>query len=160
MLVVDDSPLYSADFFAAADPWSYLADLREHHPVSIHRRADGYEFYALTRYADVYSAYVDNAALSSSYGTMIDGSYLPQRDSASGRMLIVADEPAHAAIKKPIKASGFSQVMLRKIGRTVRGNIRAAATACAFHIHENGGSGLQGPFKIIISEFGLPRSGE
>ncbi|MGI8666596.1 MAG: cytochrome P450 [Jatrophihabitans sp.] len=126
MLVVEDSPLYSAEFFASGDPWAYLADLRENNRVSIHRRSDGYEFYALTRYEDVYSAYVDHARLSSSYGTMIDGSYHPTKDSASGRMLIVADQPAHAAIKKPIKASGFNRGMLRKIGLTVRRNIRNA----------------------------------
>src|SRR5215204_2679265 len=126
MLVVEDSPLYSAEFFAVDDPWAYLADLRENNRVSIHRRADGYEFYALTRYDDVYSAYVDHIRLSSSYGTMIDGSYRPEKDSASGRMLIVADQPAHTAIKKPIKASGFNRGMLRKVGRTVRRNIRGA----------------------------------
>lgn len=126
MLVVEDSPLYSAEFFAVGDPYAYLADLRHNNPVSIHRRADGYEFYALTRYQDVYSAYVDHARLSSSYGTMIDGSYRPQKDSASGRMLIVADQPAHTAIKKPIKASGFSRAMVDRIGQTVRRNIRNA----------------------------------
>jgi cytochrome P450 len=126
MLVVEDSPLYSAEFFAVGDPWAYLADLRENNPVSIHRRADGYEFYALTRFDDVYSAYVDNARLSSAYGTMVDGSYRPAKDSASGRMLIVADEPEHLAIKRPIKASGFSRAMLEKTGQTVRRNIRDA----------------------------------
>lgn len=126
MLVVEDSPLYSADFFAEDDPWAYLAELRESHPVSIHRRPDGYEFYALTRYDDVHMAYVDHKSLSSSYGTMIDGSYRPEKDSASGRMLIVADEPAHAAIKKPIKTSGFNRDMVAKIGDTVRQNVRDA----------------------------------
>jgi cytochrome P450 len=126
MLVVDDSPLYSAEFFAAGDPWAYLAELREHDPVSLHRRRDGYEFYALTRYADVYSAYVDHTRLSSSYGTMVDGSYRPEKDSASGRMLIVADQPEHTAIKKPVKASGFNRAMVAKIGETVRRNIRTA----------------------------------
>ncbi|MGW8379021.1 cytochrome P450 [Streptomyces sp. ODS28] len=124
MLVIEDSPLYSAEFFAVDDPWKYLADLRENNPVSIHRRADGYEFYALTRYADVYAAYVDHRRLSSAYGTMIDGSYLPQKDSASGRMLIVADQPEHTAIRKPIKSSGFNRKMLARIGETVRRNIR------------------------------------
>lgn len=126
MLVVEDSPLYSADFFAVGDPWSYLAALRENDPVSVHRRADGYEFYALTRFDDVYAAYVDHTRLSSAYGTMIDGSYRPQKDSASGRMLIVADQPAHTAIKRPIKASGFNRAMLARIGHTVRRNIRDA----------------------------------
>jgi cytochrome P450 len=123
MLVVEDSPLYSAEFFADGDPWAYLADLRENNPVSIHRRADGYEFYALTRYDDVYSAYIDHVRLSSAYGTMIDGSYNPQKDSASGRMLIVADEPVHSVIKKPIKSSGFNRAMIARIGETVRRNI-------------------------------------
>jgi cytochrome P450 len=126
MLVVEDSPLYSPELFAVGDPWAYLADLRENNPVSVHRRADGYEFYALTRYDDVYAAYVDHVRLSSSYGTMIDGSYLPEKDSASGRMLIVADQPEHTAIKKPIKASGFNRKMLSRIGDTVRRNIRGA----------------------------------
>ncbi|ASU79101.1 cytochrome P450 [Actinopolyspora erythraea] len=125
MLIVENSPLYSAEFFANDDPWTYLANLRENHPVSIHRRSDGYEFYALTRYEDVYSAYVDYARLSSSYGTMIDGSYRPEKDSASGRMLIVADPPAHSAIKKPIKSAGFNRAMLMKIGDIVRKNIRS-----------------------------------
>jgi len=125
MLVVEDSPLYSAEFFAVDDPWRYLAELRENDPVSVHRRADGYEFYALTRYDHVYAAYVDHHRLSSSYGTMIDGSYLPEKDSASGRMLIVADEPAHGAIKKPIKNSGFNRAMLARIGDIVRRNIRS-----------------------------------
>ncbi|GIF12953.1 cytochrome P450 [Actinoplanes teichomyceticus] len=129
MLVVEDSPLYSAEFFAAGDPYTYLNDLRENHPVSVHRRADGYEFYALTRYADVYAAYVDHVGLSSSYGTMIDGSYRPEKDSASGRMLIVADEPAHAQIKKPVKHSGFNREMIGRIGETVRRNIRTALGA-------------------------------
>jgi cytochrome P450 len=128
MLVVEDSPLYSSEFFAEDDPWAYLAKLRENHPVSVHRRADGYEFYALTRYDDVYKAYTDHSSLSSSYGTMIDGSYRPEKDSASGRMLIVADEPAHAAIKKPIKTSGFNRGMIAKIGETVRQNVRDALT--------------------------------
>lgn len=126
MLIVEDSPLYSAEFFARDDPWGYLAELRENHPVSIHRRADGYEFYALTRYDDVYAAYVDHVRLSSSFGTMIDGSYRPEKDSASGRMLIVADEPEHAAIKKPIKSSGFNRRMLARTGATVRRNVRTA----------------------------------
>lgn len=124
MLIVEDSPLYSAEFFALDDPYAYLADLRENHPVSIHRRADGYEFYALTRFDDVYAAYVDHVRLSSSYGTMVDGSYLPVKDTASGRMLIVADQPEHTAIKKPIKHSGFSREMLARVGATVRRNIR------------------------------------
>ncbi|MFD5713890.1 cytochrome P450 [Streptomyces pharetrae] len=126
MLVVEDSPLYSPEFFADDDPWAYLADLRAHHPVSVHRRDDGYQFYALTRYADIYAAYVDHKRLSSSYGTMVDGSYLPQKDSASGRMLIVTDQPAHTAIRKPIKTSGFSREMLARVGRTVRRNIHDA----------------------------------
>ncbi|MYV93943.1 cytochrome P450, partial [Streptomyces sp. SID1034] len=126
MLVVEDSPLYSPEFFADDDPWAYLAALRENDPVSVHRRDDGYEFYALTRYADVYAAYVDHQRLSSAYGTMIDGSYLPQKDSASGRMLIVSDQPEHSAIRKPIKTSGFSRDMLGRVGRTVRRNIRGA----------------------------------
>lgn len=126
MLTVEDSPLYSADFFADGDPWAYFAKLRENDPVSVHRRADGYEFYALTRYDDVYAAYVDHVRLSSSYGTMIDGSYFPEKDTASGRMLIVADQPEHTAIKKPIKVSGFNRAMLARIGDTVRRNIRIA----------------------------------
>lgn len=126
MLVVENSPLYSAEFFATDDPWSYLADLQRDNPVSVHRRADGYEFYALTRYADVYAAYVDHRRLSSAYGTMIDGSYRPEKDSASGRMLIVADQPEHTAIRRPLKRSGFSRDMLDKVGQTVRRNIRTA----------------------------------
>lgn len=126
MLVVDDSPLYSAEFFATGDPWGYLKELRENDPISVHRRSDGYEFYALTRYADVHAAYVDHLRLSSSYGTMIDGSYRPQKDSASGRMLIVADQPEHTAIKKPVKASGFNRAMVERIGATVRRNIAGA----------------------------------
>lgn len=126
MLVVEDSPLYSPEFFADDDPWAYLADLRAHHPVSVHRRDDGYEFYALTRYADIYAAYVDHRRLSSSFGTMVDGSYLPQKDSASGRMLIVTDQPEHTALRKPVKASGFSREMLGRVGGTVRRNIRDA----------------------------------
>jgi cytochrome P450 len=126
MLVVEDSPLYSADFFADDDPYAYLSALRAEHPVSVHRRPDGYEFWALTRYDHVYAAYVDHTRLSSSYGTMIDGSYRPEKDSASGRMLIVADPPAHTAIKRPIKVSGFNRAMLEKTGDTVRRNIRAA----------------------------------
>jgi cytochrome P450 len=123
-LVVEDSPLYSAEFFAEGDPWAYLAELRQNDPVSIHRRADGYEFYALTRYDDVYAAYTHHEKLSSSYGTMIDGSYRPERDSASNRMLIVSDSPAHGKIKKPIKVGGFNRDMITRIGDIVRRNIR------------------------------------
>jgi cytochrome P450 len=126
MLVVEDSQLYSAEFFAVGDPYAYLNELRENNPVSVHRRVDGYEFYALTRYADVYAAYVDHVGLSSSYGTMIDGSYRPEKDSASGRMLIVADEPAHGLIKKPVRHSGFNREMIARIGETVRRNIRTS----------------------------------
>jgi cytochrome P450 len=126
MLVVEDSPLYSAEFFAGGDAWPYLADLRENNPVSIHRRSDGYEFYALTRYDDVYAAYIDHHRLRSSYGTMIDGSYRPQKDSASDQMLVVADEPAHGIIKKPVKVSGFNRGMLARAGDIVRRNVRNA----------------------------------
>lgn len=124
MLEVNDSPLYSASFFAEEDPWSYLEELRENNPISIHHRSDGYSFYALTKYSDVFDAYLKHKTLSSSYGTMIDGSYRPERDSASGKMLIVADEPEHKKIKKPVKVSGFNKEMIDKVALTVRANIR------------------------------------
>lgn len=126
MRIVEDSPLYSADFFADEDAWTYLNELREESPVSLHRREDGYEFYALTTYDDVRDAYIDHTNLSSSYGTMIDGSFIPQEDTASGRMLIVADEPAHGQIKKPVKQSGFNREIIEAIGRTVSRNIATA----------------------------------
>lgn len=129
--IVEDSPLYSAEFFASEDPWAYLAELRENAPVSVHRRADGYEFYALTRYDDVYAAYVEHEGLSSAYGTMIDGSYRPQKDSASNRMLIVSDSPAHGAIKKPIRRGGFNKDTIAKIGDIVRRNVRAVFSELA-----------------------------
>lgn len=135
MRTVDDSPLYSADFFADQDPWAYLNELRTESPVSLHRRADGYEFYALTTYEDVRDAYIDHVNLSSSYGTMIDGSFIPQEDTASGRMLIVADEPAHGRIKKPVKQSGFNRGMIESIGRTVSRNIATSLNGLSVGDH-------------------------
>jgi cytochrome P450 len=120
-----DIDLSDVDLFVAEDHVAALGWLRAHRPVYWNRSVEGPHFWALTRYEDVVWAYRNHAALSSSNGAMLGGSYRSERDSASGKMLVATDLPRHRLLKAHIQ-SALSASVVECIGTRVRQLVDAA----------------------------------
>src|SRR5438270_13987601 len=88
--------LGNPDNWVQAVPHEGLDWLREHEPVSLHRKAsDGNEFYALVRYEDVVGAGKDWRTFSSLKGFTIE-------DAVGGAELMMTsmDPPRHDSIRR------------------------------------------------------------
>jgi cytochrome P450 len=75
------------------DPYAAWGRLRDHAPVY---RNDGYDFWALSRFADVEAAHKDPLTYSSARGTVLEN--MGSDMSALG-MMIFLDPPAHTALR-------------------------------------------------------------
>lgn len=120
-----DIDLADADLFAAGDPFAALAWLRERAPVYWNEVGDGEGFWVLTAYQDIRAAYLDSRGFSSAKGTVLGGSYRTREDTASQKMLICADPPAHRLIRHEVH-QGFTATMVEGIAGTVRAGVAAA----------------------------------
>ncbi len=117
--------LSDLDLFAHGDPFAAWRWLRAQEPVYWNETGDGRGFWALTRYDDIVSVYLDHASFSSAKGTVMGGSYRSQEDSASGRMLICADPPRHRRLRQRVH-QGFTSRKLTLIREEVRSLVAAA----------------------------------
>ncbi|MDQ1461455.1 MAG: hypothetical protein QOI08_2939, partial [Actinomycetota bacterium] len=75
------------------DPYPAWARLRDHAPVY---RNDGYDFWALSRFADVEAAHKDPLTYSSARGTVLENM---GADMSALGMMIFLDPPAHTALR-------------------------------------------------------------
>jgi len=94
--------------------------LRELEPVSYHRRPDGTDFYALTRYEDVVAVGKDWRTFSSKGGHMIDDT----AGSVPELMMTGRDPPRHDAIRRLV-SQGFTTRRIMKL----EDHIRSIATS-------------------------------
>jgi cytochrome P450 len=106
------------DLFTSGDPYTAWAWLREHAPVYWNATAEG-GYWALTRYADVYAAYLDPVTFSSKNGTVLGGSYRSPTDTASGQMLICSDPPQHRLLRQHVHKA-FGRRLLDEAAEHVR----------------------------------------
>lgn len=143
--------------FAEGDPHDAWAWLREHRPVHWNPSPDG-GFWALTRYHDIAAAYLDAAAFSSRQGTVLGGSYRSDSDTASGRMLIASDAPAHRHLRKAVH-QGFLSAVMEHAARVVREYLDAALN----RIRRDGGGDFaldvapELPAGFLAAMFGIGR---
>jgi cytochrome P450 len=102
------------------DMWSRF---RAHDPVHWNRPAGGRPgFWALSRYADIVSVYLDNERFTSERGNVLT-TLLQGADSASGKMLAVTDGPRHREIRK-LMLKSFSPRVLDRVAERVRARTR------------------------------------
>jgi cytochrome P450 len=97
---------FSKDFFD--DPYDTYRVLRDEAPVYYSAR---YDFYALSRHADVLAAHLDPGRFSSAYGLTLD--MLLEKKRVEMNMMIMMDQPEHTQLRRMINQA-FSR-------RTVEG---------------------------------------
>ncbi|MDX1511783.1 MAG: hypothetical protein R3249_10575, partial [Nitriliruptorales bacterium] len=71
------------------DPYPTYKWLRDHDPV---HRNDELDFWALTRFDDVYAAFLDHGTFSSRFGTSLEFMTAPRDDAG---MMLWMDPPRH-----------------------------------------------------------------
>lgn len=146
------------DLFTSGDPHVAWRTLREQAPVYWNATADG-GFWALTRYADVHAAYADPVTFSSRQGTVLGGSYRSDADTASGRMLIASDDPAHRLLRRQVHKAFLPELLDRAL-RVVRDYLRAALDR---FVADGGGDfatevAPELPAGLLAAMFGLGRA--
>jgi cytochrome P450 len=97
---------FSDDFFD--DPYDTYRALRDNAPIY---HSEKYDFYALSRHADVLAAHLDPRRFSSAYGLTVD--MLLQKTRVDVNMMIMMDQPEHTQLRRMINQA-FSR-------RTVEG---------------------------------------
>jgi cholest-4-en-3-one 26-monooxygenase len=128
--------------------------LREHEPVSYHRRPNGTDFYALTRYEDVVAVGKDWRSFSSIGGPMIDDT----GGSASELMLPGMDPPRHDAIRRLV-SQGFTPRRVAKL----EDHVRSIATSIIDRVASRGTCDFvvdiaaELPLQVILELIGVPQ---
>jgi cytochrome P450 len=124
-----DVDLNDAEPFVTGDPHLLWARLRAECPVHWNP-VDQDGFWALTTYDDVLAAYRDEQTFSSAHGAIMGGSYRSRVDTATGRMLVCADPPRHAPMRRRMQQV-FSTAMTDKVAEQVRISVRTALARIA-----------------------------
>ena len=86
---------FSDDFFD--DPYDTYRALRDHAPIY---HSEKYDFYALSRHADVLAAHLDAGRFSSAYGLTVD--MLVRKTRVDVNMMIMMDQPEHTQLRRMI----------------------------------------------------------
>jgi cytochrome P450 len=86
---------FSDDFFD--DPYDTYRALRDHAPIY---HSEKYDFYALSRHADVLAAHLDARRFSSAYGLTVD--MLVRKTRVDVNMMIMMDQPEHTQLRRMI----------------------------------------------------------
>jgi cytochrome P450 len=79
------------------DPYDTYRRLRDEAPVYY---SEKYDFYALSRHADVLAAHLDGGRFSSAYGLTVD--MLLQKKPLGSNMMIMMDQPEHTQLRRMI----------------------------------------------------------
>jgi cytochrome P450 len=87
---------YSDDFFD--DPYETYRWMRDQAPVY---HSERWDFYALSRHADVVAAHRDWETFSSAYGVTLDGLFVRQR--LDSNMMIITDPPEHDRLRRLVR---------------------------------------------------------
>jgi cytochrome P450 len=124
----DDAPMefdpYSDSFFD--DPYDTYRWMRDEAPVYY---SDRWDFYALTRNADVIAAHRDWETFSSAYGVTLDALSMRHRFSELN-MLILLDPPEHERLRKLVRQV-FTKAAIANLEPLVTDVVNAQVQALA-----------------------------
>jgi cytochrome P450 len=108
---------FSDDFFD--DPYDTYRALRDHAPIY---HSEKYDFYALSRHADVLAAHLDPGRFSSAYGLTVD--MLLQKTRVDMNMMIMMDQPEHTQLRRMINQA-FSRRTVEGLEPLVSGTVKS-----------------------------------
>lgn len=117
---VSDVDLTDVDLFTRGEHPALFAILRAQSPVHENVAPGGSRFFALTKYADVLTAYRDHEVFGSTRGAILGGSFDSAEDTAAGRMLVASDLPRHRLLKQRIQPSLSAAVVARVRARVAK----------------------------------------
>ncbi len=139
------------DYRIDADPHPIWARMRDEAPVYYN---DRFDFYALSRFSDVYAASVDHEVFSSAEGTVLELIGSPIEPPP----MIFMDPPRHTAFRKMV-ASVFTPrrmaLLEERIHELCRGYLDPFREASTFDYVADFGARL--PVMVISSLLGIPR---
>ena len=149
--------LADRDFATRGDAEQVWAFLRRERPVHWNTRPDGTGFWAITRYHDTLRVLKDPTTFRSGQGMRLD--HDPAATAAAAdKLMIVADAPRHAKIRRVI-ASAFTPRMAARLEENMRGTVQEELAAigdgepCDF---TDVASVL--PLSVICDLLGVPRA--
>jgi cytochrome P450 len=108
---------FSNDFFD--DPYDTYQALRDNAPVYY---SEKYDFYALSRHADVLAAHLDPGRFSSAYGLTVD--MLVEKKLVGMNMMIMMDQPEHTQLRRMINQA-FSRRTVEGLEPLVIGTVKS-----------------------------------
>ncbi|TRW79619.1 cytochrome P450 [Mycolicibacterium sp. 018/SC-01/001] len=118
MAVLSDVSWDPFDRELTRDPYPMWRRLRDEFPVYHNEQ---YDFYALSRFADVVSASMDPGALTSTHGITLDA--ITPDPWTPPRAMIMMDPPDHTALRKVVNRT-FYRGAVAKLEDLVRGLVR------------------------------------
>ncbi|GAA2018222.1 cytochrome P450 [Catenulispora yoronensis] len=149
--------LADQDFATRGDAEQVWALLRRERPVHWNTRPDGTGFWAVTRYHDTLRVLRDSTTFRSGQGMRLD--HNPAATAAAAdKLMIVADAPRHAKIRRVV-ASAFTPRMAARLEENMRETVRQELAAigdgepCDF---TDVASVL--PLSVICDMLGVPRA--
>jgi cytochrome P450 len=153
----DQVDLGDPELYAHGTPETVWAQLRANDPVRWNARPDGSGFWAVTRYGDTMRVLKDASTFRSEPGMRLD--HNPSATAvAAGKLLIVADAPRHAKIRRII-SSAFTPRTAMRLLDNMRSVVRAelepalAGEPCEF---TDVASVL--PVSVVCDLLGVPRA--
>jgi cytochrome P450 len=155
---MEESPLSTAadlvydpyDYSIDADPHPVWKQMRDEAPLYYNAE---YDFYALSRFADVFAASVDHETYSSNRGTVLEMMDAPMQDPP----MIFMDPPRHTHFRKLVSKT-FTQRQMGKLEGRIRelcrGYLEPFVGAGGFDYVADFGAQL--PVMVISSLLGAP----
>jgi cytochrome P450 len=126
---VDGIDLADGELYASGEPEAAWAELRRSRPVYWNERPKNQGFWAVTRYRDAVQVMRDSVTFKSAQGMRIDSNPAAVAMSAN-KLLIVADAPRHAKIRK-VLGSAFTPRIVSRLKHNMRDIVRAEFAAIA-----------------------------
>lgn len=117
--------LADIDAFMAGRHHDMFDWLRVNDPVYWQPTSPSTGFWALTRHADIVTAYREHPVFSSTDGTIMGGSFNNPTDTAAGRMLVSSDPPQQRNLRRAVHRA-FAPDVLDRVAQQVTANVDAA----------------------------------
>jgi cytochrome P450 len=142
---------YSEDFFNS--PYRTYRRMRDEAPVYYNEK---YDFWALTRYADVAPAYRDHQTYSSAKGVSLDMIKADELKMPSNRLIIMMDPPEHELMRKLVNRVFTPRAIaaLESMIRDTINNVVNALDPAAFDAVADFSAVF--PVEIITTMLGVP----
>ncbi len=150
--------LIDQDHYAAfGPPHAEFQRLRAEAPVSWHEMPDGQQFWAITRYDDLFSVSLDQKTFSSSRRGAIFRQWSPEEYEPQKQMLINMDPPPHTNYRRLVSL-GFSSRMIRRL----EGHVRSISAELIDQVAQAGACDFveaisaELPLRVIVELVGVP----